>query len=74
MKNYRALVYQESWVTLADIRPYTFTTLRAVMQIRTMKLRTVLPSPSAITVTDSSYTLAIVVTCVWAVNDWKKVQ
>ena len=64
-------IYQISGITLACVRTHTFTVTRTVVQVVTVKPRTVLSSPTRITETYGTYAISIMETAVWAVDDYQ---
>ena len=64
--------YSKSWRALAHIWSYALTITRTVVYVITVKLRTIVPSPSSIAEACGTNAVTIVETTIWTADNYKK--
>ena len=68
----RLQTHLEARIALANIGAYAFSTSWTAMQVLAVKLRAILPSPTAITKTHGTNAVTIVKTTIWAAHYWNR--
>ena len=68
----RLQTHLEARIAFANIGAYAFSTSWTAMQVLAVKLRAILPNPTAITKTHGTNAVTIVKTTIWAAHYWNR--